>query len=367
MVRAFHRASDLLVSCGVNFSLLPDSALDRLPATAKTLIYPVPLDPPDDVVDQLRAFVEKGGALYISGDISYDAQCQPTKRERLTQLCGVEAAGQPTAAPLTIPPAEGPAMPSQDSGITAWVAHPFLPIKLAGAETLVACNGLPVVTCFKRGKGQVWFSAEPLELSLDMKTQASNHDLYRAFLRAAGTPALAVTPATPELHAFHVPGEDADAWVFHNNGPATEVAAGAFIIELATNGAGFLLVGPDNAVRVIEAQGSVRRQGIELAHISGHAFIVAADNRTIEHSGDLLVLPLTAGEIVLTSSLPANTTAEVGELRDGHWRCLTKLTCNISAGKLHIAIPQEFSREMIRVTVPPTSSKRHFWFPFIKW
>ena len=29
IVRAFHRASDILVSCGVDFSLFPDSALDR--------------------------------------------------------------------------------------------------------------------------------------------------------------------------------------------------------------------------------------------------------------------------------------------------------------------------------------------------
>jgi hypothetical protein len=224
-----------------------------------------------------------------------------------------------------------------------------------------------VVTCFKKGKGQVWFSAEPLELSTDTKTQASNRELYRAFLRAAGTPALAVTPATPELHAFHVPGEDADAWVFHNNGPATEVTAGAFTLALATHGAGFLLVGPDNAVRVLEAQGRVTRQGIELANITGHAFVIAMDDLAIEHSHELLILPLTAGDVVLSSSLPANATAEVGEIRDGRWRHLAPLACKISDGKLSIAIPQEFSREMIRVTVPKTSMKRHFLFPFIKW
>ena len=316
------------------------------------MIYPVPLDPSDDVINRLLAFVQKGGALYISGDISYDAQCRPTKRERLIQLCGIETAGQPTTAPLATPPSAGPARPAADSEIAAWEARPFLPIKLAGAETVVACNDKPMVTCFKKGKGQVWFSAEPLELSADTNTQASNRDLYRAFLRAAGTPALAVTPSTPELHAFHVPGEDADAWVFHNSGPATEVTAGAFTLALATHGSGFLLVGQDNAVHVLEAQGRVTRQGIELANITGHAFVIAMDDLPIEHSREMLVLPLTAGNVILTSTLPANATAEIGEIRDGRWRQLAPLACKISAGQLSIAIPQELSREMIRVTTP---------------
>ena len=34
VVRAFHRAADLLVACRIDFSLLPDSLLDRLPKEA---------------------------------------------------------------------------------------------------------------------------------------------------------------------------------------------------------------------------------------------------------------------------------------------------------------------------------------------
>jgi len=80
VIRAFHTASDWLVSCRASFGLIPDGALDQLPHEAKALVYPVPFDPSDTVIERLACFVEAGGCLYISGDFSYDAQRKPTRR-----------------------------------------------------------------------------------------------------------------------------------------------------------------------------------------------------------------------------------------------------------------------------------------------
>ena len=86
VIRAFHKSADLLVACRAGFGLMPDGSLDRLPTAAKALVYPVPFDPSDEVIKQLTRFVEAGGSLYISGDLSYDAQRQPSRRDRLQRL-----------------------------------------------------------------------------------------------------------------------------------------------------------------------------------------------------------------------------------------------------------------------------------------
>ncbi len=82
IIRAFHRAADLLVSCRVDFALMPDSLLDRLPAEAKALVYPLPLNPPESVLARLRTFVAAGGFVYFSGDIGYDANRRPVSDAR---------------------------------------------------------------------------------------------------------------------------------------------------------------------------------------------------------------------------------------------------------------------------------------------
>ena len=110
------------------------------------------------------------------------------------------------------------------------------------------------MTRFRRGKGQVWFAADPVEFARELKTE--HRDLYRSFLHAAGAPGIEVTPDRADLHVFRVPGEDADALVLHNGGPAVEAQVGEFAVQLAAGGTGYLLLGHDGSLRAIEAQGA---------------------------------------------------------------------------------------------------------------
>ena len=347
-IRAFHRAADLLVSCRVEFALIPDGALDRLPAGTKALVYPVPLDPSDGTVERLEALVRGGVSLYLSGDLSYDGRRQPGRRDRLSRLCGVEwLADRFTGSPLQRPAAAGDLTPAAGSGLRSVDAHPLIRVKAAGAEVLASCAGDPVVTRCRLGKGQVWFGADPVELAGEV--QPGHRALYRAFLAAAGTPGIAVTPDHPDLHVFRVPGRDADALVFRNGGPAAEVKVGEFSLGLAAGGTGFLLVGRDGGVRAVEAQGVVKRAGKEVARIVGHAFVVAMDDRDLGSSRSLLVLPLQAGEVQVATSLPAGARAEVGEMRDGQWKTLAAAAARLAAGRLVLPVAPANRREMVRV------------------
>ncbi|OGV70450.1 MAG: hypothetical protein A3K19_12620 [Lentisphaerae bacterium RIFOXYB12_FULL_65_16] len=351
LIRAFHRASDLLVSCRVDFGLLPDSALDRLPVEAKALVYPVPFDPSDEVIERLTTFAEAGGAVYISGDISYDAQRQLTKRDRLRRLCGVEVDGEPTALPFGLPPVAGTLVPAAGSGLVAGEVRPLLRLKLAGAEALGTCGAAPVVTRYRLGKGQVWFNVDPVELVLQ-EIAPHQRALYQAFLNAAGTPGVAVTPDNPDLRVFRVPGEDADGWVLQNGGAAVEAAVGGFTVELPADGYAFLLVGKDGGLRAVEAQGAVKREGRELVRVAGHAFVVASDDADLTTAREITVMPMTPGEVRIAVAGAGPAQAEMGEVRDGAWRCLAQVAVTQGDGQLVIPVAAECCREMIRVAAP---------------
>ena len=321
-IRAFHRAAELLVSCRVDFALMPDSLLDRLPKQARALLYPAPVNPSDAVLARLQTFVDAGGFLYLSGDIGYDARRRPTSDQQLRRLCGVER--------------------------TSGGASPLAPIqvKLAGATAVVMEQGHPLLTQYRLGKGEAWFAADLIELAGEMKS--ADRDRYRRFLEAAGEPGIQVLPDRDELHVFRVPGEDADALVFHNAGPAVKATIGQFSVELAENGAGFLLVGHDGSLRALESQGMVTRGGKPIARIQGHAFVVAWDGVDLAKSSSLLLLPLAEGEVRLNGSLAS--AAEAGEMHDGKWQRLASLSVRTEDGQLIVSIPPAFRREMIRVT-----------------
>jgi hypothetical protein len=324
VIRAWHRAAELLVACRVDFGLLPDSALERLPAGTKAIVYPLPLDPSDAVVERLAALADRGAAIYVSGDISYDERRRAAKPDRLRRLCGVEKIGA--------------------------AGSPFEAIRAVrvGAEIVPAPQGQAAVTRFRRGKGQVWFAADPVELARELKVE--HRDLYRSFLHAAGTPGIAVAPDRVDLHVFRVPGEDADALVLHNGGLAVDAEIGEFTVQLAAGGTGYLLVGHDRSLRAIEAQGAIRRGGKEVASIEGHAFVVAMDNVDLARSRSLLALPLAAGRIRLHSTATEAANAEAGEMCNGQWKAIVPVRVKMESGCLAIPIATALGREMIRVT-----------------
>jgi len=347
-IRAFHRASDLLMAARVDFGLLPDSVARAIPtAKGKALFYPLPLDPPDPTVEFLAQFAQAGGTVYLSGDLSYDGKRQPTKRQRLASLCGVEAEGDALAAPLSLPPAAGTLVPATGSGLAAGESRPFLRLRLAGAEALATCNGAPVVTRFRLGQGQVWFCTDPVELAGEMAV--SHLALYRAVLAAAGVPRFEASPESPDLHVFRRPGEQGDAWLFHNRGAALEAKVGDWTIGLAAGGSGFLLLGQDGGPRAAECQGALRRGADEVLRISNHAFVIAEDDRDLAQSAQLLVLPLAPGEVRVVTARTTAPTAEVGETRDGKWTALATVPVHLEGGQAVLRVAPADAREMIRL------------------
>ena len=318
VIRAFHRATDLLIACRVDFALLPDSQLDRLPKETKAIVYPLPLNPSDEILQRLTQFTQRGGRLYLSGDFGYDRHGKPTSPDRLKTICGVEK--------------------------IAGGATPLEPIQVKLAGAVIATPGL---TRFPQGSGEIWFASDLIELSPQMKPEHS--DRYRQFLQSAGVPRVPATPDREDLHVFRVEGEDGDAYVFSNAGPAVTVTIQDVSLELSEHGTGYLLFGHDLSLRALEAQGRVTRGGKPVTQIRGHAFVISRDGADLASSDSLLVLPLQPGEVRLFRKEPIPGEASVGEIKDGSWRRLTSLPLRSEAGQQVLPIPAEYSREMIRL------------------
>jgi hypothetical protein len=66
-IRALYNSIDALYGCRVDFGTIDDGSLDKLPKSAKVLFYPVSYSPSEKVLSKLKAFVDDGGTLYISG------------------------------------------------------------------------------------------------------------------------------------------------------------------------------------------------------------------------------------------------------------------------------------------------------------
>ncbi|MDR3707463.1 MAG: hypothetical protein P4L33_04120 [Capsulimonadaceae bacterium] len=352
VIAAVHHAASLLVADHIDYTVLPDSELARLPAATRAVIYPIPLDPSDDVIERLAAFASKGGVVYVSGDISYDSNRTASARGRLKRLCGLEwKADRCTpgadAWPLNVNALSPlPLVPAAGSNLTAGDSRPAIEVGLAGAKALATANGLPVVTRFAVGQGAVWFSADPIEIAI--KSLPAHRALYRAIVADAGVEPLKVEPDSPLVDAFHVPGSDADAWIFYNGGPEADITAGGFTLHLKEQGAGLVIVGHDGSVRAVEAQGEVRRGATAIARFASNGFLVAQDDMDIAQSKDLLALPLAPGAISLTRSAP-ETPASVVDWSAGSWRRLGPVNTTVTGKRLTIDVGVEQSREVIRV------------------
>ena len=180
-----------LMSLRVRFSLIGEGYLDRLPSSARALLYPVPFCAPDATIEHLEAFVRRGGCLYFSGDISFDPMAQRTRTDRLERLAGVRFGG------------------GDDSDLSAAsTGKPCIKVEPIGAEVLLESQEGPRAVLNRVGKGSVLAILEPIEatrthLTVNLPGQDAV-DVYEAVLRLSGASRIPAQPDGPALHTFEI-------------------------------------------------------------------------------------------------------------------------------------------------------------------
>jgi len=370
---ALHRAEELLMSCQVDFGLLSENQLDKLPDSVRALLYPVPYCPSDKVVELLKQFVQRGGALYVSGDLSYDPQRKLTRQQRLPELAGVERVGEryPNIARNTGKPTQ---LSSAIGGLAGGEARPGIDVRVTDAEVLATdAGGHPVLTSRRLGTGSVLFCTDPVETATE--SLPWHRALYLEFLRRAGVARNAVQPDTPTLRCFRVPLEDrGEAFVLYND---TEAAVQATVrgvdpdksppvaLTLAANSAGLAVFNSSGRLTTVEAQGAVLRGrtasvrgGKPLLAIAGHAVVQSLDDRDLASARRLLILPFpgTYG-LPPAPAKPASVAlpslgamrVELGELRRTRW---TRLEGLKPAAGGTVSFDEEQALNMILAATP---------------
>jgi hypothetical protein len=222
VINAEHRASQTLMWLGANFSVLPDSELGKLPSSVKVLIYPVPYVVSDEVFDALKAFVNRGGVLWLSGDISIEKPGS-VKNQRLMELCGVKST-------KLIPPL----MTTEIETISA----------MTRTEEKVGIN------CYIY-KENTFFCNKPLEL--DGGREKQMREWYGMVLQKGGASMTRRSADSDKLETFRVPGKGATGWVFWNGGAEdVTVSRGGHSITVRAKRIGYLQIADDGALQVKE-------------------------------------------------------------------------------------------------------------------
>jgi len=318
----------LLIDERVPFSTLADEFIDELPAHVKTILYPLPYCPNEKVIARLEAFVERGGQLYISGDISYDRFRQRTQTQRLKDLCGVEFVSERFA---NIDYQNG-ALPvvGRATGWSDYVGAPGIVTRLAGAHSLVESrDGNPVVTEFQLGSGRVIFSADPIELHGDPRYQPYAHAFYHALCETLHMSGEKIEPAQAPVHCFRVPSQDGrEITVLINHSEKDAVrdfvvssSAGDVSLSLQARMSGAIVVGGRKGVQAVESSGDVRVNRELLIGSDLHFMAISMNEQPIESSPALLLLPMGQGRLLIPGgSRWRQPVVLVGEVAGAQWK-----------------------------------------------
>ncbi|MGB6934696.1 MAG: hypothetical protein WBD91_18110 [Acidobacteriaceae bacterium] len=292
----------LLLDERVRFATLSDQYMEAIPPEVTTIFYPLPYCPSDAIVERLSKFVNQGGQLYISGDLSYDGARQRTRTGRLKNLCGVEFVSERFPNIAYQKGAEETA--PDNSGWPKYMAAPGIVTRVAGAKLLLAANdGTPIVTEFERGKGRVIFSSDPIELHGDPRYQEYAHKFYRQLAFAFNRKVEAVAPSGAPMHLFRVPSQDSREIVVLVNYDNRN-AAQDFVVPVAGRNVKLtlrpwmsgVLVGDSKAgIQAIESSADVFENNELLIGSNLHFMAISFGVDSLRTTQRMLILPMGEG------------------------------------------------------------------------
>jgi hypothetical protein len=329
-VQALYRHVNALLDARADFGVIDDEHLDQLPESAKLLVYPVPMSVPDKAYDRLKAFVEGGGTLCISGDISYDQLRRRTRTDRLAELCGVRFV-------------------SENYPNVAWDGQekPCISVQASGAVQ----DGAGFL--YKLGQGQVRYTPYPLGTAEQPLGDVFAAPLQRldgqATVRASGGHAFRLKEKNGGLAVLLV-NPSAKAETVRLTEPGCEVVE----LSLGPDGTGLARFDSSGKLTTVESQGPVLIGKTKIDG-KGHFALASGDGRPLLATDSLIVLPFGGAEVDLSPLKRLfGAVQEVGDVVDGKWRTLASpagtrvQTTPLTAFDIHLLAPKDRLEELRR-------------------
>ena len=335
LTQAVMNGIELLLSCNVDFGVINEYSLHKLPKSAKAIVYAIPFCPSDETYHLVRNFVRDGGILSVTGDISYDADRTRTRLERLEELCGIRYVAEKYP---NITGSDKPGACIQVEPITADVRSR-------------SDDGSPLIMTNSFGKGKVFYCADPIEF------HAKSPDVYREFLDFAGVRRISLEPDDSTVRVFRLPSaRDETVYVLFNESEAgkavtlnTETAS--ITLYLEADKPGLVRILSTGEVTALEAQGQVTSGSETLIDTDTHVMITALDGEGMDRSKSLMLLPIEAGQVKIATRMDwKNPVVGVGEIRSGKWQCLEKIEPELSDGFLSFRVNQLQSLNILLIT-----------------
>jgi len=349
--RAQLTAIRYLLDLHCDFASIDEFHLEELPSTCKVLIYPLPFCPDDAVIERLLTFVEGGGTLYVSGDISYDPNRKRTKTDRLGKLLGVKFLKE-NYPNIQFEGNKARIRISQPFfNFKDYEGYPCIQVKPLTAEIIAqTSDGQPVILTGKVGSGRVFYSTDVLELHAPARTTELGRMVYGSFLEWAGVKRPALRPDDPFVHLFRsVTSRGEELFTLVNrddSAPSQQIrfstSTGEVRLDVAQRMTGAVAITGNGAIQSVETSGTAEGRGETYCRAEPHVMLFALDREDLRQSKALCLLPMGEGQVrIRNTALKGLTAFELGEFQDGAWKRLEDGQLNPQDGWIGIDITSD--------------------------
>ncbi len=293
--QALHNSVRLMMGAHINFNVINEGSIQDLPRTARTIIWPIPYCPDDEVFDRVRYFVEHGGNLLITGDFTFDAMRRPNRNHRFTRM------GLPPRKPR--PPFENQITPA--------------PMELIKSQV---------------GNGWFYFMPKPVEF---MNFEDLNWNPYADFLEAVQEKTIPVRPDDPNLHIHSIPQENGNTVYTMFNSNQNERPMNYRLelsedssIRFSLKGKQAGMIEKDNIgnVLTVSGYGTFRTNRSPLVLMNEHVTLKSLDYVDLMNSSMVLIAPNTipaagrGARLRIWNKMIEFPVLTIGEIANGDWK-----------------------------------------------
>ncbi len=333
-----------LLSLHMDFNVIDDDHLDRIPPDTKVMIYPSPFALSDETYNRLLAWVRAGGKLLVTGDISYDENRRRTRTARLKELCGVEFVRENYPGiwrPSSQAMSPRAVLQSTSAPLPTASTFPCIEVKIVAARP--AAPGIqPALLVHDTGNGRVVYFADPIELATGEESASMRQSVYRSLLALCDAKGLPIAPDEPWLHVMRQKTVRGNLHVVYDCRKADGVAdvalstaAGAVRLGVRNRYPALIAVTDEGRIVAVNAHGSAAvREEVVMAG-AGLKALLSLDGEDLRRSKAMLVAPFEPGSLTLPSQ-EGDRTAVFGEFRDGQWTALERAIVGATGRPLDI-------------------------------
>lgn len=320
-------ALDILQKTNVGSILTLNESNLIIDPNIKVIFYPMAYTMPQSVYDTLKAWVEQGGILYISGDFTYDPLYRTRDYAyRLEQLAGVKCDDPELVYYPGLDSAEI-GRTDYNNGTIDRVGKPNLELQLAGATALYSdLLGRPVITEFQLGSGTVIYSCDPLEYDSQHSMAECNVALYKQVLDYAqiATDRVQTTAGSVKLfrQALYYGGYFYELLNTNSTAATGTLSTDYHSYQFTTQGGNADYIWEDINGNLIGAftEGTLYRDDRLLIENNAYAQVTSMDGQDLTKSRQIVVTPQQTGKFALYSDVNwKDMTVRVGQVENGQW------------------------------------------------